>query len=99
MASGTLGKSLVAEFKVVTVFAYPAGLFSRVADNQCIGRHRFGYYSRRTNKSIGPYFISTNNGSVGTDSSSLTNNGFPEFMLPVNSTAGINDIGKHHGRT
>ena len=76
-------------------FAHPAGLTSRVSNNQRIIRNIFGNNSTGTNKSKPTDGNAANNGGIGSNSGSFLHQCWLVFVFSRNGASGINYIGKY----
>src|SRR5258708_7361666 len=86
------------KIQAMPIFTHPAALPGGIAHHQGISRSRVGDDSPGSYKSILSDLISTNNSSIGADRGPFSHQGTPELVLPGNSTAGIDHIGKYHRR-
>jgi len=83
--------------KPYAAFTDPALKLSRIAVDQGIIGDIPGNYCPGTDESMTAYGVPANDGSIGTDSCSLSNQRGLEFMLSRNMAPGIYDIGEDTG--
>ena len=83
----------------MAIFANPTDLASRIANNEGIGRHRFGDNRAGTDESVFANFVATNDGSIGADGSTTAKYGRAIFIFARHGTARVDYVGKNHRRT
>ena len=80
----------------VAVFAHPAGLAGGVANDEGVVGHSFCDDRACTDEGVASDVVSTNDGSIGTDASTLFHKCTGIFALAVHGRAWVDDIGEDH---
>lgn len=78
--------------------AHPADLSGGVADNEAVGLYGLGDDGSCADEGISADVVTTDDGGIGADGSTFSDDGFQVFSLAVDSAAGVIDIGEDHRR-
>jgi hypothetical protein len=89
----------IPEIDAVCANTHPTGNPSGIAGNEGKIRHVFRYHRARADKGILPDRDAANDCTISTESRASANQGWTQFIHPLDLAARIQHIGKNHRRT